>query len=360
MNDVSILEILNKLNISYLPSDLRGNELGILCPFHSDKHKGSFSINIVTGKFNCYSCKTGGKSIITFVAKYLNISYKEAGSWIGLNSNISQNYAGRLRIQKWKEVENSIIKKTDALFYPRDISDINVKDWYFFRERNINQIFVDYFCWGLCDTGFYRNYIIIPVQYQGEIFSFEARKLMQYEMLCKYFRQRSIGYKRHQVALQERFDNLNIDAKASNNFVERYIGSPKVLYARGSRLKETIYNYDNLNKKEPLHLVESVSSLSNIWNNVSTNCSATFGSKISKIQIELLKEFKDIILYPDNDDAGALMTESLNYVLKKTNLYIRKMKKDAARASKEELNQKPISAGKWVFNKIKEIREEIK
>lgn len=39
---------------------------GGLCPFHSDKHAGSFKINLDTGAFRCFSCGAAGGDIIAF------------------------------------------------------------------------------------------------------------------------------------------------------------------------------------------------------------------------------------------------------------------------------------------------------
>lgn len=37
-----------------------------LCPFHQDKSPGSFSVNLDSGAFKCFSCGTAGGDIIAF------------------------------------------------------------------------------------------------------------------------------------------------------------------------------------------------------------------------------------------------------------------------------------------------------
>ncbi len=37
------------------------------CPFHEDKHAGSFFVNLNTGAFNCFSCGAKGGDIIAFI-----------------------------------------------------------------------------------------------------------------------------------------------------------------------------------------------------------------------------------------------------------------------------------------------------
>ena len=40
---------------------------GGLCPFHLDKHTGSFRVHLETGAFTCLSCGAKGGDIIAFI-----------------------------------------------------------------------------------------------------------------------------------------------------------------------------------------------------------------------------------------------------------------------------------------------------
>lgn len=51
---------------------------GGLCPFHSDKHAGSFRVNLETGAFLCFSCGTKGGDIIAFIQQRDGLSFPEA------------------------------------------------------------------------------------------------------------------------------------------------------------------------------------------------------------------------------------------------------------------------------------------
>jgi DNA primase len=53
-------------------------QLAGFCPFHVDKHAGSFYINVENGAYKCFSCGIGGGDIIDFTCKKYNISFKEA------------------------------------------------------------------------------------------------------------------------------------------------------------------------------------------------------------------------------------------------------------------------------------------
>ena len=51
---------------------------GGLCPFHSDKHAGSFRVNLETGAFLCFSCGSKGGDIIAFIQQRDGLSFPEA------------------------------------------------------------------------------------------------------------------------------------------------------------------------------------------------------------------------------------------------------------------------------------------
>jgi DNA primase len=51
---------------------------GGLCPFHDDKHIGSFRVHLETGAFVCFSCGTSGGDIIAFIRQRDGLSFPEA------------------------------------------------------------------------------------------------------------------------------------------------------------------------------------------------------------------------------------------------------------------------------------------
>ena len=50
---------------------------GGLCPFHADKHTGSFRVNLETGAFACFSCGTKGGDIIAFIQQRDGLRFPE-------------------------------------------------------------------------------------------------------------------------------------------------------------------------------------------------------------------------------------------------------------------------------------------
>ena len=51
---------------------------GGLCPFHDDKHAGSFRVDLENGAFKCFSCGTKGGDIIAFIQQRDGLSFPEA------------------------------------------------------------------------------------------------------------------------------------------------------------------------------------------------------------------------------------------------------------------------------------------
>lgn len=51
---------------------------GGLCPFHNDRQAGSFSANLDTGAFVCFSCGAKGGDIIAFIQQRDGLSFRDA------------------------------------------------------------------------------------------------------------------------------------------------------------------------------------------------------------------------------------------------------------------------------------------
>jgi hypothetical protein len=51
---------------------------GGLCPFHDDRSKGSFRINILSGSFVCYSCGASGGDVVDFARLRYGLDFQQA------------------------------------------------------------------------------------------------------------------------------------------------------------------------------------------------------------------------------------------------------------------------------------------
>ena len=60
----------------------KGKEYQCLCPFHDDRHIGSFSVSPVKNIFHCFSCGAHGNSV-EFLMRHERLSYPDALRWLG-------------------------------------------------------------------------------------------------------------------------------------------------------------------------------------------------------------------------------------------------------------------------------------
>ena len=51
---------------------------GGICPFHDDRTKGSFKINLDSGAYHCFSCGASGGDIIAFTQQQHGLEFPEA------------------------------------------------------------------------------------------------------------------------------------------------------------------------------------------------------------------------------------------------------------------------------------------
>ena len=82
MKDIilSLLEANDVKNIK-----ISGDEIHCCCPFHKE-NKPSFSINLETGKYICFSGKCGKKgNLVSFISQMSGKSYKEVENDLQIN-----------------------------------------------------------------------------------------------------------------------------------------------------------------------------------------------------------------------------------------------------------------------------------
>lgn len=48
-----------------------------ICPFHNDRHAGSFKVHLPDGRFKCFACDAGG-DIIAFAERRYDLSFQQA------------------------------------------------------------------------------------------------------------------------------------------------------------------------------------------------------------------------------------------------------------------------------------------
>jgi DNA primase len=61
-----------------VPRRVRGWVDGGLCPFHADRHRGNFRVNLESGAYHCFACGASGSDIFDFLMHRDGVSFSEA------------------------------------------------------------------------------------------------------------------------------------------------------------------------------------------------------------------------------------------------------------------------------------------
>lgn len=295
----------------------RGPSLLIKCPNPShgvDEHFGNCSISFKGEKpyAKCFACGFGG-DLLDVVQVVRNCSFPEAVSF--LNGEIRSDYflkprvnnSGRNRENKTKNNSSSIT----AADIPKETSPISeLRSWQYLGERGFSEFYLRHFNIGLCQyPGVYYNYMITPLP-EGN--TFEARKIAEYETFL------SLGFEGSLKEMRSIFRIWQEENPELSELPEvQYLSRPKVLYPSGTMQgKPFIFNQNELDYSQDLFICEGTAGVPKVWNNLSRNVTATFGTEISPLQIEILSKFKGRkIFIPDQGDPALIMLDRVSQIL---------------------------------------------
>lgn len=312
--NIDIITALTSLNIKYRGKANSKGWIDIICPLHDDKNFGNASININSGVISCFNC--GQSKNISSLLKERNSVYTFIPSTI------------QPEIKKIEIKKNNINKNLIYNFIYKEID--NPDDFFYLKQRGFTKEFCKEFKIVRSFTDPYCDYFAFFIlDSSKDIAVIEFRKLMQFEYLQTYYDSHNLSYEQLSNDFKKCCLNNNIflsdyklyrEGKIIVDKVLFYLLDKKVKYEKGSIIKNTIFNINNLNYNEVLFLTEGISSLPKIWTNISKNCSCTFGSQVSSEQLIYLEKFKQINLVVDQDEAGVKMVLKLRDNLK--NLFI--------------------------------------
>ena len=282
---MNLIKYLKKIDIEKLLYKLELKDVRLLganiqasCPFHED-NKPSWGINISNGKWHCFTCSatgdTGSGNLITLVAKVKDVSNKEAIHYLykfaGIKRDINigtkmvnkqiRNMItnGRGEKKRTKEEEDTYIMKANI---PRYVS----YDFYYgiryFKARGIHKATLRQHDITFCTKGYYRNRAIIPIYNEAGVMTlFEARDIT----------------------------GVNAD---------------KVLYPKGTRKADTLYNINNAKRGKSVIVVEGIMDALYLKER-GFNTVAIYGIEVSKLQEKLLSTYFDkVYLAFDGDKEG--------------------------------------------------------
>ena len=236
------------------------HKLFIQCPFHKD-NTPSFKISTDTSSCYCFSC--GWKGTINQLAK----ETVDKSSFAILNKEYNEDFDFLQAVQKRIQQEEDFTKTPDVKVNVDGImSRLNAPCIEYLNSRYIDLNIAKKYSFKFLDRGNVNdmpiyNRLMIPVKEKNRIISYECR---------------------------------DITGQSKK----------KVLYPPNSSVN-TLYDLDNLNKDEPLFLVEGLMDLFILRSySYFKNSTSMFGSNPTNRKAALLSTFKHIIFIPDNDIAG--------------------------------------------------------
>lgn len=229
-----------------------------LCPFHLEKTP-SFSIK-KKGFFKCFGCgKSGTMNSLVF-----QLTGKSIYKFLGVQDLSSFYFENSIKSKKEKERVSFEVKPLEIKGTFEEIqNNLNAKNYIELRrvpKEFINFFDIVYSNYTIINGTEFKKRIMIPIYEDGKLTGYEGRSI--------------------------------------NSFVK-----PKVLYNKGASVS-TLFNIDNLDREKPLIVCEGTWDIPQIFCYINQNSTHTFGAAISNKQKKLLNEFKEIILFLDNDEAG--------------------------------------------------------
>ncbi len=271
---VDVEKILNNLNIPYQTTS-RDYVIRCISGKHVDNNP-SLKIDKDKGVFKCWSCGFSGNMVV-LVAKFLGVSNKESAKKLvasGYGKEIVKDaYSKGLELRKGK---NKTDTKDDVITLPNIFIKLDSSHEMFLSylyNRQVSWDMINEFDIRGCLVGYYNYRIIVPVYKKGFVVGFVARDILKEE---------------------ERFERGANDYK-------------KYLYPKGCSIGNYLFNYDDLDYKKDLFVVEGVFDFFALWYQGYRNSTCVFGLHITDKQANLLKRFKRIVVIPDQK-GGAPVT----------------------------------------------------
>jgi DNA primase len=251
-----------------------GDRYSVYCPFHNDSNP-SASIYKENDFFVCHA----GCGSMHIKKLFYELTGRSANKELGINSG-SYLFKQKERIEKSNKFKSFNIEdinvNVNGVF--SSINDNLIAQNYcrkrFITDEFINHFNLQYSRFTRINYTIFEDRLVYPIYHNGKLVSIEGRAL-----------------------------------DPENN-------PPKTLYPKKASVN-TLFNIDNLDRKKPLIIVEGVMDIPKIWLFINKNVTTTFGINISNNQLSLIKEFDEIILFPDGDKGGERFVNILDSKLER-------------------------------------------
>lgn len=274
---LDVRKILTDLGITY---KITGHNARTKCwnPNHQDKDP-SLSIHLETGMYNCFGCGMKG-NILSLVQSQLGITEEETYQYVS-----RQQKGGTTEEEVYEYIHNRIKRRVSL--QPEEVKEIEhlphtpitTENFYLMKKRGFTLEEIMMWRMGITNvpTERYHNWIYIPIYFNGVLRTWFLRSVFGSGKLYGFYR-----------------DEKDI--------------------ITGYNRSDILFGYDtakDFNRK--VYLVEGI--FDKIWFDRTLNQTiAVLSNRILRPQIEILKQYKHVVLVPDNDlqkkDEGLFLIQS--------------------------------------------------
>lgn len=329
MSDISISalnEVVKSIGIDNIfislgiKTKVREGKIWFSSPFREDKHP---SVCCYTNNFFCVDFASEWKGSVFKL--FREVTGKSLFSYFTVDSSFLLDKTFETALQEEKRRDSfEFIKKVKVESTGAELENVldNTLAMQYCLTRDISKNIIEQFgikfatnCM-LNETSFV-NRLCIPIYHDGNLISIEGR---------------------------------DITGKAKR----------KVLYPRRASVA-TLFNLEHLDRKKPLVVVEGLMDLVKIWKYVTKNVTTPFGVWLTDTQEILFKEFKQIILFPDDDEGGESLIKNFDSFYPYEFEICKVPKKDPGESSIQEILQafeNRTMSVEYILNKYKLFEKE--
>jgi len=236
-----------------------GTEVAIYCPFHDNTHSPACYINTKTGLWQCFNPSCGKKG--NFRQLYKHMTGKTYGrEWILDPVNLQRELDLALVIKD--TVEDLSIDSIEVDYKSDEVQNLQT-----LIDRGYDLDILEYFEIGYSKV---KDRVVIPVR-------------------------------------DPHYKLVGLIGRAVHDWQE-----PRYLYNKGFKRADILFNIQNAKQYDSVIICEGSLDAIKVAQSGFKNVVATLGAKVSPNQIKMIKKYFDtIVVFSDNDDAGAEMRRAI-------------------------------------------------
>lgn len=175
------LKVINVLDtVLGTGTSLKDNEQAHHCPF-CHHHKKKLQVNVITQYWHCWVCNAKGRSLNRLLRK-LNATESELHT---IYKIYGEDQYTQYTVEEESTIELQLPTEFKKLYpHPTYINPIHNQVLSYLKKRNIDELLIQKYNIGFCESGIYGGRIIIPSYDSfGKLNYFEARTIYPDEWL---------------------------------------------------------------------------------------------------------------------------------------------------------------------------------